>query len=109
MQFGEMLYLDEFRYSGVHEVADYESREVEVQIRIFNRYKLPKGPKELADKLIIRRFGWYTQIVYAYPICVQNFRIFNHSTSLTIDLSAKPFGPLGDFDDYESESGLLVP
>ena len=43
MQFGKMLYLHKFRYSGVSEVTDYEPREVRVQIRIRNRQKPPNG------------------------------------------------------------------
>ena len=37
-----MIYLDEFQYSGVDEVTNYESRKVGVQIRIRNRQKTPK-------------------------------------------------------------------
>ena len=32
-----MFYLDEFRYSRVYEVTDYESSKARVQIRIRNR------------------------------------------------------------------------
>ena len=97
MQFGKMLYLDEFRYSGVYEVTDYESREIRVQIRIRNHQESPKRPKDLVDQSIVSRVEWCTRIVYAYTIRVHNFRIFNYSTSLAIDLSAKPFDPFGGF------------
>ena len=50
MQFGKMLYLDDFRYLGVDEVTDYEFREAGVQNRNRNRQKPPKGPKDLTDK-----------------------------------------------------------
>ena len=58
MQFGKMLCLDEFRYSGAYEVTDYEPRELGVQIRIRNRRKPPKKPKNLAEKSIVRRVEW---------------------------------------------------
>ena len=41
----DYLYLDKFRYSEIYEVNDYKSREVRVEIRIFNRRKPSKGPK----------------------------------------------------------------
>ena len=43
MQFGKMLYLDEFRYLRVYKINDYVSREVGAQILIRNRPKPPKG------------------------------------------------------------------
>ena len=68
MRFGEMLYLDEFRYSGVYDITDYESREVGVQIRIRNRQKPTKRPKDLADKSGtlngVREFCMRTQFAY---------------------------------------------
>ena len=53
MQFGKMLYLDEFRYLGAYEVIDYESRKVGIQIR--NRQNPPERAKRLVDNLILRR------------------------------------------------------
>ena len=70
-KYKDYLSLDEFWYSGIYEVAYYESREVGVQIRIRNNQKPPKMPKGLADKSIIRLAEWSkilklcTRIVYA--------------------------------------------
>ena len=55
MQFGKMLYLNGFWYSGVYEVIDYETTEVGVQIQIRDRRKPSKWPKDLAEKSIVRR------------------------------------------------------
>ena len=57
-KFKKYLYLDEFRYSGIYEIADYESREVRVQIRIRNRQKSPKGPQGFTDRPIVRLIKW---------------------------------------------------
>ena len=53
-KYKDYLYLDEFRYSGIYEVTYYESKEVGVKIWIRNRQNSPKGPRGLAEKLIVR-------------------------------------------------------
>ena len=88
-----MLHLDEFWYSGIHEVTDYESREVGVQIRVEWSTRIPK---------ILKTLKICTRIVYAYTIL--GFLSIQRAWRLTCRLNLLALS--GFFDDYESESGL---